>query len=92
MIFEKLVDSAEKDEQPQYFIVTPKLLPNLRFSDRVVVHTVFSGCGSLPVWARCLLRQCLVLTKRTQNGHAGTGGVAEHPALSAGRAPTPACA
>ena len=32
----------------QYFVVTPKLLPNLRFSDRVTVFNVYNGPLMLP--------------------------------------------
>lgn len=51
-IFNQIVKSCEdkrNDEQgnvlepPQYFVVTPKLLPNLRYTNRVTVFNVYNG-------------------------------------------------
>lgn len=41
-------DQGQRIEPPQYFVVTPKLLPNLRFSDRVSVFNVCNGPLMLP--------------------------------------------
>jgi len=43
MIFDKIVRSSDDNELPQYFLITPKLLPNLKFSDKVTVHFVCNG-------------------------------------------------
>lgn len=57
LIFNQIVRSCEEarnDEHgqridpPQYFVVTPKLLPNLRFSDRVSVFNVYNGPMMMP--------------------------------------------
>lgn len=45
MVFDRIVRSSESgNEAPQYFLVTPKLLPNLSFSDQITVHFVCGGC------------------------------------------------
>lgn len=46
MIFDQIVSSAESGDTPQYFLVTPKLLPNLKYSPSITILFIYSG-----VWA-----------------------------------------
>jgi structural maintenance of chromosomes protein 5 len=43
MIFDQIVSSSSAEELPQYFLVTPKLLPNLRYNEHCTVLSVFNG-------------------------------------------------
>ncbi|EDQ86629.1 uncharacterized protein MONBRDRAFT_28020 [Monosiga brevicollis MX1] len=42
-VFEQVMSVCSQAEASQYFLVTPKLLPNLQYNDKVTVHCVFSG-------------------------------------------------
>ncbi|CAD6991075.1 unnamed protein product [Ceratitis capitata] len=42
-IFEMLVKETTQVGRAQYFFVTPKLLPNLIYNERMTVHIVFNG-------------------------------------------------
>ncbi|XP_017484448.1 PREDICTED: structural maintenance of chromosomes protein 5 [Rhagoletis zephyria] len=42
-IFEMLVKETTQTGRAQYFFVTPKLLPNLLYNERMSVHIVFNG-------------------------------------------------
>nr|XP_014089188.1 structural maintenance of chromosomes protein 5 [Bactrocera oleae] len=42
-IFEMLVKETTQVGRAQYFFVTPKLLPNLTYNERMSVHIVFNG-------------------------------------------------
>lgn len=42
-IFDMLLEETTKTGSSQYFFVTPKLLPNLHFNERMTVHIVFNG-------------------------------------------------
>jgi chromosome segregation ATPase len=42
-IWEQVVAASSGDKSPQYFLVTPKLLSDLTYSDSIVVHVVFNG-------------------------------------------------
>ncbi|XP_051166122.1 structural maintenance of chromosomes protein 5 [Leptopilina boulardi] len=42
-IFELIVNITGKSNSSQYFLLTPKLLPNLKYSDTVTVHCVYNG-------------------------------------------------
>jgi len=44
----RLDDHGVRVEPPQYFVVTPKLLPGLHYSKRVSVFNVFNGPKMLP--------------------------------------------
>ena len=37
--------SCESESQPQYFLITPKLLPHLKFNRGTTVHLVYNGPG-----------------------------------------------
>jgi len=43
MIFDQIVKSSETVDTPQYFLVTPKLLPGLKYTPAVTVLFVFNG-------------------------------------------------
>ncbi|KAF2070888.1 hypothetical protein CYY_007789 [Polysphondylium violaceum] len=43
MIFDQIVQSAARPGLPQYFLVTPKLLHNLNYSENTTVLCVFTG-------------------------------------------------
>eukprot|EP00808_Paulinella_micropora_P031233 g56670.t1 len=43
MIFNKIVDTSSQPNNPQYFLFTPTLLPNLYFSPQMKILTVFNG-------------------------------------------------
>nr|XP_033330199.1 structural maintenance of chromosomes protein 5 isoform X2 [Megalopta genalis] len=42
-VFNLLVQMTGRPNSSQYFLLTPKLLPDLRYSDTVTVHCVFNG-------------------------------------------------
>ncbi|XP_076169145.1 structural maintenance of chromosomes 5 isoform X2 [Ptiloglossa arizonensis] len=42
-VFNLLVQMTGKSNSPQYFLLTPKLLPGLQYSETVTVHCVFNG-------------------------------------------------
>lgn len=46
-IWEQVVRAASKEDTPQYFLVTPKLLPDLTYTDDMVVMVVFNGPANL---------------------------------------------
>jgi chromosome segregation ATPase len=43
MVHELLVRSASQTNAPQYFLITPKLLCDLHYSDAMCVHFVLNG-------------------------------------------------
>jgi chromosome segregation ATPase len=43
MIFDRVSHQATMPDTPQYFLITPKLLPNLRFDPSITVLCVFNG-------------------------------------------------
>jgi structural maintenance of chromosomes protein 5 len=43
MIFEEVTKSACKPNQPQFFLITPKLLPGLVFTPEMTVLCVMNG-------------------------------------------------
>jgi structural maintenance of chromosomes protein 5 len=43
MVHERMVDIACKEHTSQYFLVTPKLLPGLKYHPRMAVHCIASG-------------------------------------------------
>ncbi|KAF5269830.1 hypothetical protein FQR65_LT05876 [Abscondita terminalis] len=47
-IFELLVDATSGPETSQYFFITPKLLPNLRFIRGITIQVVHNGCFVSP--------------------------------------------
>ena len=42
-MFEQIVRAASRDDCPQYFVITPKLLPGLDFNDAVTTHFVWNA-------------------------------------------------
>jgi chromosome segregation ATPase len=42
-IWEQVVSASSDDTSPQYFLITPKLLPDLTYSETISVHVVFNG-------------------------------------------------
>lgn len=47
-VFELIVKMTGKPGSSQYFLLTPKLLPNLSYSETVTVHCVFNGPFMIP--------------------------------------------
>jgi len=43
MVHEPMVEIACREHTSQYFLITPKLLPGLRYDERMRVHTIVSG-------------------------------------------------
>ncbi|KNE60101.1 hypothetical protein AMAG_05526, partial [Allomyces macrogynus ATCC 38327] len=43
MIHKLLVTASSQPHSPQYFLITPKLLSNLHYSESMRVHTIFNG-------------------------------------------------
>jgi chromosome segregation ATPase len=43
MVHERMVEIACKEHTSQYFLITPKLLTNLRYDKRMKVHCIASG-------------------------------------------------
>ena len=46
-IWEQVVTASSIPSSPQYFLITPKLLPDLTYSESVCVHVVFNGYFNL---------------------------------------------
>jgi chromosome segregation ATPase len=42
-MFEQIVRAASRDDCPQYFVITPKLLPGLDFNEAVTTHFVWNA-------------------------------------------------
>lgn len=55
-IWEQVVRAASKEDTPQYFLVTPKLLPDLTYTEDMVVLVVFNGPANMnqEQWERSL--------------------------------------
>lgn len=43
MVHERMVDIACRERTSQYFLVTPKLLPDLKYHPKMMVHCIGSG-------------------------------------------------
>jgi chromosome segregation ATPase len=43
MVHERMVDIACQENTSQYFLVTPKLLPGLKYHEKMKVHIINSG-------------------------------------------------
>jgi structural maintenance of chromosomes protein 5 len=43
MVHARMVEIACREHTSQYFLITPKLLPGLRYDERMRVHTIVSG-------------------------------------------------
>jgi hypothetical protein len=43
MVFDQMVRSTLHGDTPQYFLVTPKLLPSLDYSSAITVLFILSG-------------------------------------------------
>jgi chromosome segregation ATPase len=43
LVHERMVDIACSENTSQYFLITPKLLNGLKYHERMVVHTIYSG-------------------------------------------------
>ncbi|KAK9469427.1 P-loop containing nucleoside triphosphate hydrolase protein [Lipomyces arxii] len=43
VVHSRMVDVACQDHASQYFLITPKLLPHLKYHEKMVVHCIFSG-------------------------------------------------
>jgi len=43
MVFDRIVSSTLQGDTPQYFLITPKLLPDLVYSSAITVHFIFNG-------------------------------------------------
>jgi hypothetical protein len=48
MVHERMVDIACSENTSQYFLITPKLLNNLKFHERMSVHIILSGSDMPP--------------------------------------------
>ncbi|KAI9184087.1 Structural maintenance of chromosomes protein 5 [Blastocladiella emersonii ATCC 22665] len=76
MIHKLLVESAAKPGSPQYFLITPKLLCGLHYSDAMRVHCVFNGNEVDPFFysmspaysaSQFLDRACIAATSKAIN-------------------------
>jgi hypothetical protein len=57
-VFNLLVGAAAKENTPQCFLLTPKLLPGLTHTPDVTILTIFNGLPAAPVAATaCRVRQ-----------------------------------
>lgn len=48
MIFDQVAKQGMKENNPQYFMITPKLLPNLNFTKNITVLCIFNGIWQSP--------------------------------------------
>ena len=75
-MFEQIVRAASKEDCPQYFVITPKLLTGLDFGDCVKVHFVWNTpalCGMAQhTWEES--KHCMVNVLKRKNANAGGGG------------------
>ncbi|RZF32980.1 hypothetical protein LSTR_LSTR008693 [Laodelphax striatellus] len=53
-VFNTLVETVKKNTTSQYFLLTPKLLNGLEYTDQVKVHVIFNGKGAVTdqAWRR----------------------------------------
>lgn len=42
-VFELVAEATSKPDTAQYFLITPKLVPNLNYPERLLVHIVHNG-------------------------------------------------
>nr|XP_039258386.1 structural maintenance of chromosomes protein 5-like [Styela clava] len=47
-VFEIIVRSSSERDTSQYFLITPKLLPNLTYNEHMTVHCIYNGHFMLP--------------------------------------------
>jgi hypothetical protein len=47
MVFETIARCASTDLMPQYFLVTPKLLPDLPFPAEATIFCIFNGVNTM---------------------------------------------
>jgi len=77
MIFQQIVDSASTAGKPQYFLITPKLLPDLTYTSKTTVFTVCNGPWQLSQ-SEWTVDQFLLTSQPTEaNGHATEASEAE---------------
>ena len=62
-VFDIIVQNSCKQHLAQYFLLTPKLLPDLSFDDRTNVICVFNGPYNLP-HTKYNLRNFIEIKKR----------------------------
>lgn len=43
MVYERMVEIVCHEHSSQYFLITPKLLPGLRYDKRMKIHVIASG-------------------------------------------------
>ncbi|XP_049849325.1 structural maintenance of chromosomes protein 5-like [Schistocerca gregaria] len=55
LVFDQIVLQASQPNTPQYFLITPKLLPDLKFTPSVTVHCIYNGPHMVPSsdWVAC---------------------------------------
>src|SRR5262249_25476044 len=70
MIFEQISRSSGHERQPQYFLVTPKLLPNLTYTDSMTSLVVYNGKGMVDQNAWCLEAFCARARALREEGNA----------------------
>ncbi|XP_019860104.1 PREDICTED: structural maintenance of chromosomes protein 5-like [Amphimedon queenslandica] len=60
-VFNQIVRTVNQRDTPQYFVLTPKLLQGLDYSDSVTVHIIHNGLHMSPdVWdKKCFLSKKL---------------------------------
>lgn len=56
-IFDLLMDMTGRSNTSQYFLITPKLIPNLKYSETTLVHNVHNGpfISANNNWGRVML-------------------------------------
>lgn len=64
MVHERMVEIACKEHTSQYFLITPKLLPNLKYDEHMKVMCIASG-EHMPAEGRKLdFGRCVKIKKR----------------------------
>lgn len=65
MVHHRMVDIACREHTSQYFLITPKLLPGLRYDERMRVLCIASGEHMPSDGKKLDFQRCLQVYKRT---------------------------
>jgi len=70
MVHERMVEIACREHTSQYFLITPKLLPGLRYDERMRILCIASGAHMPSEGKKLDLRRCVRIQRRLLAGAA----------------------
>ena len=68
MVHERMVDIACREHTSQYFLITPKLLPGLRYDERMRILCIVSGVRMPSEGKKIDLGRCVRIQRRLLSG------------------------